>query len=157
MHELQDLGTALVELRADQLTRIELPANLAEAVRAARTITKHEARRRQLQYIGRLMRDIDPEPIRAQLDLLQGVGREARARQHWAEQWRERLVAEDAAMAGLVQERPAAARERLAGLVRDARRERDVNRPPRASRELFRALVELYDAGRRPGEPETED
>jgi ribosome-associated protein len=152
MHELQDLGSTLVALKADQLARIDLPEELAEAVRFARTITKHEAKRRQLQYIGRLMREVDPDPIRAQLDALAGVSREARARQHWAEHWRERLVENDAALAALVAERPDAPRETLTGLVRDARRDRDQNRPPKAARELFRALTALYDGKRHTGD-----
>jgi len=148
MTALQDLGAALVELKADQLSRLELPAELADAVRFARTMTKHEAKRRQMQYIGRIMRNVDAEPIRAQLDALGTVDREARARQHWAEHWRERLLAEDAALAALVQERPQADRGKISSLVREARLERDQNRPPRAARELFRALAALHDAQR---------
>jgi ribosome-associated protein len=67
MHELQGLGVALVELDAARLATIDLPENLIDAIALARTLRKHEARRRQLQYIGRLMRDVDPAPIRAAL------------------------------------------------------------------------------------------
>ncbi|HLX30684.1 MAG TPA: ribosome biogenesis factor YjgA [Casimicrobiaceae bacterium] len=67
MHELQDLGVALVDLDAARLATLNLPENLVDAIALARTLRKHEARRRQLQYIGRLMRGIDPAPIRAAL------------------------------------------------------------------------------------------
>lgn len=67
MHELQDLGVALVELDVARLATLDLPENLVDAIALARTLRKHEARRRQLQYIGRLMRDVDPAPIRAAL------------------------------------------------------------------------------------------
>ncbi|HJU22336.1 MAG TPA: ribosome biogenesis factor YjgA [Casimicrobiaceae bacterium] len=68
MHELQDLGVALVELDPARLATLDLPENLIDAIALARTLRKHEARRRQFQYIGRLMRDVDPAPIRAALD-----------------------------------------------------------------------------------------
>ena len=67
MTELQALGEALVALSVDQLKKIDLPEDLRDAVRDAQRFTPREARRRQLQYIGKLMRAIDPEPIRAAL------------------------------------------------------------------------------------------
>jgi len=71
MHELQALGVALVALSESQLQDMSLETRLHEAVLAARRITSHEARRRQMQYIGRLMRDADAEPIRARLAAIQ--------------------------------------------------------------------------------------
>ncbi|MDH4181880.1 MAG: DUF615 domain-containing protein, partial [Betaproteobacteria bacterium] len=70
MHDLQDLGEALVALDPKALAKLDLPERLADAVAQARGITRHEARRRQLQYVGRLMRDVDPAPIRAALERL---------------------------------------------------------------------------------------
>jgi hypothetical protein len=67
MHDLQSLGETLVQLSAQRLSELGLPERLADAIEQARGISKHEARRRQMQYIGRLMRDVDPEPIRARL------------------------------------------------------------------------------------------
>ena len=67
MHELQALGEELCAIDPARLAELALPESLAEAIGDARRITAHEARRRQLQFIGRLMRDIDPEPIRAAL------------------------------------------------------------------------------------------
>ncbi|OGA20916.1 MAG: hypothetical protein A3I02_00715 [Betaproteobacteria bacterium RIFCSPLOWO2_02_FULL_67_26] len=70
VHALQDLGAELVELSAEQLAAIELPESLRDAVEAARRITARGARRRQLQYIGKLMRRVDAGPIRAALAAL---------------------------------------------------------------------------------------
>ena len=70
VHALQDLGVELVELSDERLAAIELPESLRDAVEAARRITAREARRRQLQYIGKLMRRVDAGPIRAALAAL---------------------------------------------------------------------------------------
>ena len=91
MHELQALGERLVELSSAQLAQVDMPDDLRDAVLEARRITGREGRRRQLQYIGRLMRDIDPAPIRAKLDEWHGQSREATAQMHAIERWRERL------------------------------------------------------------------
>src|SRR5258705_7035651 len=72
MHELQALGERLIGLNPEQLAAIALPENLHEAVEHARRITKHEARRRQLQYIGRPLRDVGPGPIPQKLKVWEG-------------------------------------------------------------------------------------
>ena len=151
-HDLQALGAELVELTPAQLDRLELPDALGDAVRFAQTIRKHEAKRRQLQYIGRVMRDIDPAPIRAALDVLRGVGRRQSALQHWAEQWRERLLADDSALAELPEAATPSVQRTLVDLVRDARRERADGGRPHAFRELFRTLVALREPTMAPAE-----
>jgi ribosome-associated protein len=143
MHELQALGERLIELNSEQLAAIALPENLHEAVEQARRITKHEARRRQLQYIGRLMRDVDPEPIREKLRVWDGVSTEETARLHRIERWREELLGNDGAIGALVHAHPGTDTQRLRALVRNAREERNSGRPPRAYRELFRALRDI--------------
>ncbi len=152
MHALQALGASLVELGPAQLDAIELPEALREAVLAARRIASREARRRQLQYIGRLMRDVDPAPIRAKLDAWHGQSHEATAALHRVERWRERLLAEEDALTELASEFPGADLQRLRALVRSARAEqaRDAKasgRPPRAFRELFRAIKAIVEGG----------
>ncbi len=142
MLALQDLGTELVALREEQLVSLALPDNLHEAVVAAKRITHFEARRRQLQYIGKLMRAIDPEPIRARLDVWKASSREHIARLHHAERWRERLLADEVALAELVSAYPHADTQQLSALVRSAQRERDANQPPRSYRALFQLLRE---------------
>src|SRR5688572_12592868 len=92
MHDLQALGSELVELNEQQLASIELPERLLDAVREAKRMTKFEAKRRQLQYIGKVMRDVDPEPIRSRLAAWKAVSIENTARLHAIERWRARLL-----------------------------------------------------------------
>jgi ribosome-associated protein len=98
VEELQRLGAALLGLPAAQLDALALPAQLIAAVRTAQGITSHEARRRQVQYIGKVMRKIDPEPVRAAVAAMANHSAAARAGQKRLEQWRERLIADDAAL-----------------------------------------------------------
>jgi ribosome-associated protein len=140
MHELQALGAALVELSESLIRHFPLDEPLRKAILDAKRISSHEARRRQIQYIGRLMRDVDPAPIRARLDALEGNSAEATARHKRLEQLRERLLADDAALTDFVAAHPGADAQGLRTLIRNARREQKEGRPPRAFRELFRAL-----------------
>lgn len=142
MHELQALGAELVGLSAAHLERMTLPAALAQAVHEARRIASHEARRRQVQYIGKLMRGIDAEPIRAQLAAVHGGSAVERARHQRLEHWRARLIEDDAALTEFAQAHPAADLQQLRTLIRNARREQAQARPPRAQRELFRVVRE---------------
>lgn len=143
MHELQTLGAALVELNDDQLAAVDLPELLLDAVQAARSITKHEARRRQLQYIGKIMRHIDPEPIRAQIAAWQAVSAAHTARLHLVERWRDRLLQDEEALSQLASEYPGADVAHIRLLIRNAARERASEQPPKSYRALFKLLNEL--------------
>lgn len=145
MTELQDLGEELVGLSADQLKKIDLPDDLREAVRAARRITQHEARRRQMQYIGKLMRSTDPEPIQAALDEINGVSAAAVARQHALERLRTRFLEDEKVIAEIAAAHPDADLQQLRQLRRNALKEQELGKPPRAFRELFRVLRELNE------------
>ena len=145
MTALQELGSELVSLTPAQLAEMALPESLHEAVMTAKQITRFEARRRQLQYIGKLMRHIDPEPIRARLDRWKASSLEHTARVHRLERWRERLLADDTALPELLREHPHADIQQLRTLVRNARRERESNQPPRNYRALFKLLRETLD------------
>jgi ribosome-associated protein len=140
MHELQALGVALVALSESQLHDMSLETRLHEAVLAAKRITSHEARRRQMQYIGRLMRDADAEPIRARLAVLEGHSAQATAHHRRLEAWRERLMEDDEALTEFVAAHPGADLQELRALLRNARKEAKEGKPPRAYRELFRFL-----------------
>ncbi len=140
MEDLQELGEALVKLPQSQFEQLALPEDLRAAVADCRRFTKHEARRRQMQFIGRLMRGLDAEPIRVQLEALHGQNAQATARLHRAERWRERLLADDDAATELLRDVPGLDSTRLRQLVRSARQEAVLDKPPRASRELFRML-----------------
>jgi ribosome-associated protein len=149
MHALQHTGEALVALDAERFAELAadvgLPDRLIEAIAAARSINAWEGRRRQLQYVGRLMRDVDPEPIRRRLDALaQGHGIDA-ARQHALERWRDRLLAEPGALDALAAEHPQLDRRRFRALIARACDERGRGAPPHAFRELFRELKALKD------------
>lgn len=144
---LQDLGVELVALNEEQLAMIELPEALRDAVLEARRITTHEARRRQLQYIGKLMRRVDPAPIRAALDAWRARARAYTALLKRAELWRERLLAEPGTLRELLEEYPQAEAQRLRALVRNALAERAANRPPRSYRALYQALRALIEKG----------
>jgi len=143
MHELQALGVALVRLSDSQLEAIKIPEQLREALLEAKRIRSHEAKRRQMQYIGRLMRSLDPAPIRARLAELEGNSAQATARHRRLEAWRERLLGDDAALTAFAAEYPRADLQVLRTLIRNARKEAGLGKPPRASRELFRTLKEI--------------
>jgi len=142
MHELQALGAALVELNEAQLASVELPERLLDAVQDARRMSKFEARRRQLQYIGKLMREVDPEPIRSRLAAWNAASHAHTARLHLIERWRARLIDEEHAVTELVREYPDADTARLHVLIRNAAREREAGQPPRSYRALFKLLDE---------------
>ncbi len=143
MTELQDLGKELVALSVDQIKKIDLPEDLRTAVRDAKRITQHEAHRRQLQYIGKLMRSIDPEPILAALDEINGVSAVATARMHALEHLRLRFLEDEKVIGEIAATHPGADLQFLRQLRRNALKEQQLGKPPRAFRELFRALRDL--------------
>jgi ribosome-associated protein len=157
MHDLQELGERLVALNKKQLSELSLDEDLLEAVKASHSITKHEARRRHMQFIGRLMRNVDPEPIREKLSEWDGVSRVATAEQHQLERWRMRLMDEEGALAEYIASYQSAFQQQgrtldtqqLRTLLRNAKEERERGKPPKYFRELFRELKRIAgDAGR---------
>jgi ribosome-associated protein len=143
MHALQALGTELVELSDEQLASVELPENLRDAVLQARQMTRlDEARRRQMQYIGKLMRHLDPEPIRTSIDAYKAVSHAHTARLHMLERWRTRLLEDDTALTELVNTYPQLDPAQVRLLMRNAARERAAGHPPKSYRALFQLLNE---------------
>jgi ribosome-associated protein len=141
MHELQALGERLVSLPETQLAAMELPERLRDAVLQARAITARGGLKRQLQYIGRLMREVDAGRIREAIERLDGAGRLERARHLAAEHWRTQLIeGGDASLEEFFSRYPSVERQRLRLAVRKAKAEYDSDRPPRYQRELFRLL-----------------
>ena len=139
-HALQKLGTELVELSKERLDSMALPEDLAQAVREARRITAHEGRRRQMQYIGKLMREIDPAAIQERLDAWRGQSKAEIARQHGIERMRERLIEDDAALTEFAAKHPGIDLQALRGLIRNARKETAEGRAPKAFREIFKVI-----------------
>jgi ribosome-associated protein len=142
-HALQTLGAALVALNRERLAQIGLPESLRDAVLAAQRITAHEGRRRQLQFIGKLMRHIDPAPIQARLDEWNSVSAEQIAHMHRIERWRDRLLAESAALNELATQFPQADFQQLRTLIRNTQREREQNKPPKNYRAMFQLLRDI--------------
>jgi len=149
MHELQALGERLTTLNEGQIGTLDLSDKLREAVRASRTITQNGARRRHMQYIGRLMRLVDANPIREKLREWDGQSRGATVLQHQLERWRDRLMDDDGALseylAAHAETTPAGVIDiqHLRTLIRNARDERTREKPLRYFRELFRELKRI--------------
>jgi ribosome-associated protein len=146
-HALQQLGAELVRLRRDQLQRIDLPDAVRDAVEFTHRVTAHEARRRHLQYLGKLMRRLDARELREAIARVTGESRAAVSLMHQAERWRDRLLDDDAALTDFVAEHPAADVQWLRTTIRAARREHAMERPPRHARELYRWLHEQLEIG----------
>ena len=143
MHELRDLGKELTELSKDQLAQVDIPENLRDAIREMKSINKFGAQRRQIQYIGKLMRGVDPAPIIAKLDVWKGKSVEHVAHAHHLERWRDRLMENDSALTQLLAEYPGADAQRLRSLIRNAHKEIALGKPPKNFRGLYQALKDI--------------
>jgi ribosome-associated protein len=143
MHDLQKIGEQLAALNKDQLKELDLPENLRDAINEVKRITKFGAISRQMQYIGRLMRDIDPAPIIAKMEVWNGTSRQHIAWLHQVESWRDRLLAEPDALTELLADHPQADAQRLRTLIRNALKEKEQNKPPKSFRELFQVLRDI--------------
>ncbi len=160
---LQDLGKDLLGLRADLFNGIGLPDKLVDALAEARRITNFEGKRRQMQFVGKLMRKLDPAQVQAARDALE-VQKSGSAQEklqlHLAEQWRERLIAEDSAQAEWIAHHPGTDIQQLRALVRQARKDAApahdavvaesqgmAPRKSRAYRELFMLVRAQLGAG----------
>lgn len=140
---LQSLGESLVELPAARLTQLALPEPLHDAVMQARQISRWGARRRQLQYIGRLMREVDAAAIRERLEAWKNDAAREASRLHQAEHWRDRLLEHESSLGELLERYPRTDVQRIRALIRNARLEAHAARPPRSARALFRVLRDL--------------
>ena len=162
--ELQDLGKELLTLRADLFNGLALPDKLAEAIHEAKRITNFEGKRRQMQYVGKLMRKLEPALVDAARQALevQRTGSAAdKLALHLAEQWRDRLIADDGALDAWMAEHPGTDTQQLRALVRQARKDaqpagKEANvqasqglapRKGRAYRELFQLVREHLGGG----------
>jgi ribosome-associated protein len=142
MHALQAIGEELVALPGNRLANINLPDSLRDAILEARRINQRGARRRQLQYIGRLMRDVDADSIRKQLEEIRGGSAQEVAIMHRAERWRERLLSNDTAVSEFVDAFPGVDVQKLRTMLRNAKQEAAAEKPPKFYRALFREIRE---------------
>ena len=143
MLELQDLGKTLTALPNEKLRELNLDENLLDAILEYKRITKFGALSRQLQYIGRLMRDVEPAPIIAKLDAWNGVSRQHTAWLHQVEHWRDRLLEQPEALTELLAAHPEADAQHLRTLIRNAQKEKEAGKPPKNYREIFQVLREI--------------
>jgi len=141
----QALGVRLCELPKSKLLQLSLPEALQEAVLESAKITANGAMRRHRQYLGKLMRDIDPTPIEAQLARWDGKNNEENARFHAMEGWRTRLLNEQDAVTAFFALYPQSDIQQLRTLIRNAQKEAAANKPPKSSRELFKVIRALSE------------
>lgn len=143
--ELKQLGAEMVELGKNALDKIPLDQDLRDAIELAQKIKK-EGRRRQLQLIGKLLRQRDVEPIRQALDKLKNRHNQQVALFHKLEQIRDRLIEQgDDAVPEVLNLWPNADRQQLRSLIRNAKKEKEGNKPPKSARLIFQYLRELSE------------
>lgn len=149
MLALTEMGEQVVNLPDSQLARVPMSERLEKAIRECRRITAHGGRKRQIQYIGKLMRELDDaevEAIRAKLAAFSGESNAENARFHALERWRDRLLADDAALQAYLDKYPEVEVQRLRQLIREARKDAAGGKPPKHARELFKLLREAEEA-----------
>jgi ribosome-associated protein len=156
--ELQKVGEALLTLRSDLFDRLDLPEGLVNALDELKRITNFEGRRRQLQYVGKLMRQLEPETLQSVRDALEEQ-RSGSAQQtlalHVAEKWRDDLIANDDALQAWLKAHPDTDAQQLRALIRQARKDSaptqdEVSRGlaprrGRAFREIFQIVRDQLD------------
>jgi ribosome-associated protein len=159
-HDLQDLGEALVAMPDGRLVDLPMDESLLDAIRQYRVTRTHEGKRRQMQYIGKLMRRNDPEPLREAVASMQlGHAKDALAL-HDAERWRAELVASDDALTTWMADHPQADVQQLRSLIRAARKDASVapeQRSGRAFRDLFKFIRQQSSAAEPEGADPTDD
>ncbi len=150
-HDLQSLGLALSELSPQRLEAIDLPEPLRDAIVEYRRTRSHEGRRRQLQYVGKLMHNADEAAVREAVAEATIGSAQATLALHEAEQWRAELIADDGAMTRWLHDHPETDSQQLRSLVRQARRDGaglvPEARQPKSHRELFLLIRPILSKG----------
>jgi ribosome-associated protein len=146
--EKQALGEALLTLRADLMARLDLPDKLLDAIASAKKITNFEGKRRQMQFIGKLMRPLDAEPIREAINEQLNGSAQLTLALHLAEQWRDKLAADDEALGAWLTEYPGCDAQQLRALIRQARKDYKPEKPGEAPRhgKSYREIFQLVKA-----------
>ena len=143
--EKQALGEALLTLRADLMARLDLPDKLLDAIAQAKKITNFEGRRRQMQFIGKLMRPLDADPIREAINEQLNGSAQLTLALHLAEQWRDKLVVDDEALSAWLTEYPTTDAQQLRAMIRQARKDFKPEKPGEAPRhgKSYREIFQL--------------
>jgi ribosome-associated protein len=156
---LQKMGEVLVDAPRDRVKRVPMPEDVLEAILMCQTITNHEGRRRQMQFVGKKMRTLDEEEvalIQKAIDSWKGASKSETAAMHALERRREKLLTDDNALTSLLSDHPELDVQHLRTLIRNARKEQAENKPPKAYREIFQILKQL-DADKRKAVGETDE
>ena len=146
MTERQELAEVLATLSSDALKTIPLDDAIKIAIAETNKIKSFEAIRRHKQYLGKLMRFLDEEELEAiqkRLDAIQGVSKAETTKLHFLEGYRDRLIAHDETFTKMIEQYPDMDIQNMRTLIRNARREKEQNKPPKAYREIFRVLKEM--------------
>jgi ribosome-associated protein len=157
---LQKMGETLVEAPRDRVKRVPMPEDVLEAILACQTITNHEGRRRQMQFVGKKMRTLDENEvavIQQAIDSWKGASKAETAAMHALERRREKLLADDQALTVLLSENPELDVQQLRTLIRNARKEQAENKPPKAYREIFQILKQIEARKNKPADDEGGD
>jgi ribosome-associated protein len=160
MSELQKLGEQLVAEPRDRVKRVPMPEDVRDAILMCQTITNHEGRRRQMQFVGKMMRKLDEEEVAAiqrTIDSWKGASKAETAALHALERRREKLLADDKELTKLLEAHPELDVQQLRTLIRNARKEQAENKPPKAYREIFQILKEIGKQGKQAAAAGDED
>ncbi|HEY5798590.1 MAG TPA: ribosome biogenesis factor YjgA [Burkholderiaceae bacterium] len=159
MTALQVLGAELIAQPRDRVKRVPMPEDVRDAILECQTIKDHEGRRRQLQYVGKKMRTLEPEEVAAiqrTIDSWKGASKADTAAMHALERHRDRLLADEGALTELLAKHPELDAQQLRAMIRNARKEQAENKPPKAYREIFQILKALA-AGKKVGDADEDD
>lgn len=146
MDALQKLGESLVNEPRDRVKRVPMPEDVRDAILECQQIKDHEGRRRQMQYVGKKMRTLEPDElaiIQKTIDSWHGASKAETAAMHALERRREKLLADDQALTELLNRHPEVDVQHMRTLIRNARKEQAENKPPKAYREIFQILKQL--------------
>lgn len=157
---LQKLGEQLIEAPRDRVKRVPMPDDLRDAILMCQTITNHEGKRRQVQFVGKLMRSLDEEEvgvIQRTIESWKGTSKAEAAALHALERRRDKLLADDKALTQLLEEHPELDVQHLRTLIRNARKEQADNKPPKAYREIFQILKDLAKQPKADAAPEGDE
>ncbi|MDQ2820977.1 MAG: DUF615 domain-containing protein [Pseudomonadota bacterium] len=157
---LQKLGALLVAEARDRVKRVPMPEDVREAILMCQTITNHEGRRRQLQFVGKKMRTLDEEEIaiiQRTIDSWKGASKSETAALHALERRREKLLVDDGALTVLLAEHPHLDVQHLRTLIRNARKEQAESKPPKAYREIFQILKDLQKPVKKSADDEDDE
>jgi len=160
---LQKMGETLVEAPRDRVKRVPMPEDVMDAILACQSITNHEGRRRQMQFVGKKMRSLDEAEvavIQKTIDSWKGASKSETAAMHALERRRDKLLVDDKALTTLLEENPELDVQQLRTLIRNARKEQAENKPPKAYREIFQILKQIDAKKNKPsadGDEQDED